>query len=369
MIKNRYYPLSNGNTDFVKLKNNRTEPALKFDILHIRSGEKMGFISFNEKYYLQKLSEFEEKNLNGSELQEVKQLLKILDDLSDEGYTALNNCLENKFHCITRLRSILEKHGETPFPVISPRISQVIYGENEFEATAFCHELINAKCNNVSSSNDFLQEIIAYSKWIEYKNDTAYIFLLRDTLLPYIYFVSKGRKNLHPWIIGRTFLNDIAMAENIDDEIRLPIYEALENGITHFPAFKEFCKEHIRKTLTKYPDLERTLKGLLQEIHENKIEVIESGYCGTIPMLLSALDERVDFKFYTTAPFLYETYSDKIFCRKYENIRLFETLISQNTLFKYSSFRDGKFYIKRTDDAIINQKALEEICVISKAAL
>ena len=82
----------------------------------------MGFISFNEKYYLQKLSEFEEKNLNGSELQEVKQLLKILDDLADEGYTALNNCLENKFHCITRLRSILEKLGDTPFRVISPRI-------------------------------------------------------------------------------------------------------------------------------------------------------------------------------------------------------------------------------------------------------
>ena len=68
---------------------------MQLDILHFRSGEKMGFISFNEKYYLQKLSEFEEKNLNSSELQEVKQLLKILDDLSDEGYTALNNCLEN----------------------------------------------------------------------------------------------------------------------------------------------------------------------------------------------------------------------------------------------------------------------------------
>ena len=57
MIKNRYYPLSNGNTDFVKVKNNRAGRAFQLNILHFRSGEKMGFISFNEKYYLQKYQE------------------------------------------------------------------------------------------------------------------------------------------------------------------------------------------------------------------------------------------------------------------------------------------------------------------------
>lgn len=58
--------------------------------------------------------------------------------------------------------------------------------------------------------------------------------------------------------------------------------------------------------------------------------MIESGYMGTVPMMLKALDDRVDFRLFTTAPFLYETYKDKIFCRKYEDIRRFETLYSQD---------------------------------------
>lgn len=51
----------------------------------------MGFISFNEKYYKKKLEEYENKQLSESEIYEAKQLLKILDDLTDEGYTNLNN--------------------------------------------------------------------------------------------------------------------------------------------------------------------------------------------------------------------------------------------------------------------------------------
>ncbi len=54
----------------------------------------MGFLSFNEKYYEAKISEFEGKELSGSEVCEAKRLLKVTDDLADEGYTELGELLE-----------------------------------------------------------------------------------------------------------------------------------------------------------------------------------------------------------------------------------------------------------------------------------
>ena len=54
----------------------------------------MGFMSFNENYYRRKLEECENKILSDTEIREAKQLLKVLDDLTDEGYTNLNDTME-----------------------------------------------------------------------------------------------------------------------------------------------------------------------------------------------------------------------------------------------------------------------------------
>ena len=45
----------------------------------------MGFISFNEEYYRRKLEEYENRILSDVEIREAKQLLKVLDDLTDVG--------------------------------------------------------------------------------------------------------------------------------------------------------------------------------------------------------------------------------------------------------------------------------------------
>ena len=55
----------------------------------------MGFISFNEEYYRRKLEEYENKILSDADICEAKQLLKVLDDLTDEGYTNLNDTMSN----------------------------------------------------------------------------------------------------------------------------------------------------------------------------------------------------------------------------------------------------------------------------------
>lgn len=325
----------------------------------------MGFISFNENYYIKKLSSLERKKLDKKSLYEVKQILKVLDDLADEGYTELNNVLESKYKIITRLREILLMHDEKPFEIL--HLPNVNYSEKNYEVTELCNNLIEtAKENQIVSSNTFLEEIRNYCNWIDYKSDTAYIFLLRDTLLPYTYFCSRERRNLYPWLISRDFLSSVSNKKGIDDEIRLPIYEALESNITEYSEFKEFFRSRITKILKQHPFLYQSLKDLLNEIKQNKIIVIESGYCGTIPILLASLDNRVDFKLYTTAPFLFNVYKDKIFCRKYENLRLLETLYSQNFFMKYSQFSQGKFYVKLAQDPNIKNETTKEIYSIIK---
>lgn len=328
----------------------------------------MGFLSFNVKYYLGKLSEFEGKALDQNALDEVKRDLKVLDDLEDEGYTDLNRELETRFQAITRLRGILSSHGEAPFPFRQALAPDVHYGEEEFEAGALCTGLISeAARRKAVSDHPLLKRIADYCAWIGYEEDTAYIFLLRDGLLPFVYFQSRGRRGLYPWLISRAFLAQTAGAEGVDDDFRLPIYEALEKGALEFGPFKEFCTARMRGAFAGYPLLERALKELLSGIREEKIIVIESGYCGTVPMMLAALDERVDFRLYATAPFLYETYWEKVFCRRYEDIRLFETLYSQDVLTKYSSFRQGQFYVRMAREEWVKDQALGEIYRVTGA--
>ena len=184
---------------------------------------------------------------------------------------------------------------------------------------------------------------------------------MRDAILPYVFFKSRNKDNLYPWLISRKFMEDITKEEGADDDVRIPLYEALEEGNISFDEFFVYSKEEILYSLEEYPELKKLLLDLLGSIKQKRIIVVESGYMGTIPMMLKALDDRVDFRLFTTAPFLYETYKDKIFCQKYEEIRRFETLYANDLLMQYSSYSDGKFYVKLSKDDVVHEKALSEI--------
>lgn len=322
----------------------------------------MGFISFNENYYRRKLEEYENKILSDADVCEAKQLLKILDDLTDEGYIYLNDTMEADFSCLTRLRSVLSRCGESPFPIDHERLSDTIYGNNEYELEALLGNLIKKAGNHSDvSANPFLEKIYRFCEWIGYEEDTSYVFLMRDALLPYVFFRSRGRDNIYPWLISRRFLEDITETENVDDDIRLPLYEALEYGHIQSDQYDAYCKEKILPVLDGHPALKTILMDLLESTRQNRIIVIESGYMGTIPMMLKALDDRVDFRLFTTAPFLYETYQDRIFCRNYEDIRRFETLYSQDLFLQYSSYCNGKFYVNISADGSVKKKSYSEV--------
>lgn len=322
----------------------------------------MGFVSFNETYYRQRLEELEQKTLTTEEIYEAQQLLKVLDDLTDEGYTNLNTCMENDFSCLTRLRELLKKAGSSPIPIVHDELVRTTYGEEEFELEKLLDSLITeAKNCECTSVNPFLKNIHEYCEWIGYENDTAYVFLLRDTLLPYVYFKSRDRQNVYPWLISRKFLEHITEEEYVDDEIRLPIYENMEEGHTEFEDLCACYRKDMTEVWEDYSELKHLLLKLLGSIKEKRIVIVESGYVGTIPMMLKALDDRVSFRLYTTAPFFYETYKNQIFCRRYEDIRKFETVYSQDLLLRYSSCKEEQFYVNLSEDGHVRQKSLEEM--------
>ena len=337
-------------------------------LIVMRQGTDMGFLSFNEKYYARKLDEYESGALSDAQIYELKQLLKVLDDLCDEGYYALSERLEDKFRCVTRLKAVLERCGERPFAVDHTH-APISYGKCERELDEFLSELTFALPDPArTEGNDLLVDIVEYSRFLCRDKDVAYIFLLRDCLLPYLRFAKDGKEGLYAYPIGRAFLRDISGEENFDDAIRLPIYSAAEEGLGDFYEFKEFFARETAKTLRAYPRVKDTLARLLDAIPYEKVTVVESGYCGTVPMLLSATDGRVDFKMYTTAPFFFDVYRDRIFCKRYERLRLFETLKSQDALFEYAAFKDGKFYVRTTEDKCVLDGAKEEIAFVRAQA-
>lgn len=330
----------------------------------------MGFISYSMSYYSNELQRLDSSTVTEQTIYRAKQLLKILDDLADEGYTELNQKLEEALHGISRLRAYLKSNNAEPFRLIQKSVDElsIIYGQDDFELV----EAINAACEKAmkslcTSDNAFLNELLDFSNWIEYKDDTAYVFLLRDTLLPYVHYKSRNNEAIYPWLISRKTLTLLSGKDNVDDEFRASIINALEFGSCR--SFNEFCNAvlpNMSKSLSKYPKLKSFLEGLFKGINKKHIIVVESGCSGTFPMLLMCLDSRVDVRMYTTYPYLLNIYGDRIYTPKYENNRLFETLYSQDLYFTLSGVDENCFMVRKCHNADVEKKALDEIKAMLK---
>ncbi len=328
----------------------------------------MSFISFSLDFYKTELQKVETTAASGETIYRAKQLLKILDDLIDEGYTELNEKLEEAYQGVSRLRTYLKDNHAKPFPIYSKPLveTDVAYGQEAFELIEAIKELTAKAEKSTDVSDDaFLTELMRFCEWVGYEENTAYIFLLRDTLLPYIYYQSKNRKSIYPWLLGRKTLTMLTGVENVDDAVRASIIKALEFGKCR--NYEDFCSvvlPDIRATLKQYPAIENCLTALLEKIEEKRIIVVESGCSGTFPMLLMSLDDRIDVRMYTTYPYLLEIYGNKIYSPKYEENRLFETLYSQDLYFQFSDLKDGKFFIRKCENKEVEKNALSEIKTI-----
>lgn len=329
----------------------------------------MGFMSYSLHYYEKALQALEGNPPDAQSVYRAKQLLKMLDDLVDEGYTALAEEVEQAYRGVSRLRAYLAENHAEPFAMPARLQGTAAYQAGEQELVHAIRQLTEkARCSGKLSGNPFLQELNRFCEWIGNESDTAYIFLLRDTMLPYIRFLSEQRDNLYPWLLGRSALQMLTGQNDTDDVLRASVMDALEFGKRR--NFEEFCNyvlPDIRRKLSCYPETEAFLTGLLRTITQKKIIIVESGCYGTFPMLLMSLDSRADMRMYTTVPYLAEVYADRIFTRAYENNRLFETLYSQDQYFRLSGIRDGRFYVKAGTDSMVEEKTLAEIRTMLKS--
>lgn len=324
----------------------------------------MSFLSFHLGYYEKEIEKLKVSEGKEEDLLQAKRLLKILEDLNDEGYRQLSQAVEDSFAGVSALREYLRRHGEQPF-FSPPKLSlpkQADYDFRETELTEAIGHLVKMAEQEAPSKKPFLAELDRFAEWVGYEEDTAYVFLLRDTLLPYVAYLSAGRERIHPLLLGRTSLTVLSGENGVDDLLRAVVTDALEaGGYNDFAAFCGAVLPAMREVLRRYPRAWEPLVAFLREIPQRRIVTVESGCTGTFPLLLMSLDERVEMRMYTAYPYLADLYGERLYTRRYEDVRAFETLVSQDVYFRFSSLRDGKTFVQICKDPVAEREALGEI--------
>lgn len=323
----------------------------------------MGFLSYCLGYYRQELQALEAAPAAEAGIAHARRLLCILDDLAAEGYTALNERLEAEQRGISRLRAYLHRTHAEPFSFSASPLNAAAlpYSAQEAELRCAIQDAVHAARAVPALSSPFADELERFCRWIGYDENTAYIFLLRDTLLPFVRFLAQGRARIYPWLLSRRAFAALTGQENADDAIRAAIYKALGSGCTDFPSFLRLVLPDMRRTLDRYPQARDTLRAMLAEIDAERIVVVESGCAGTFPLLLMSLDERADMRMFTAYPYLTGIFSGRLFTERYEENRLLETMASQALFFRFSGIRDGRFYVQKCLDPSAEAQALAEI--------
>lgn len=355
----------------------KTDPMKNVFCIRLGGGVTgMGFISYNLSFYRNELQKLE----NNSVTQDSLRRARMLDDLADEGYTELNERLEKEFCCVSRLREYLNGNYAEPLCAVGDGVypqnrtfaekhivdtEDISYSMHETELNRAVLQAV-CKANNASYTplHPTAERLHSFCRWIGYDDKTAYIFLLRDTLLPYVYYLGRGRKRIYPWLLSRKSFEVLTGQQNADDEIRASVYRALESGYTDSRSFLGAVLSDMRKIIAAYPEAENILRIMLRNIDAERILVIESGCTGTFPLLLMSLDDRVDMRMYTTYPYLTDIFGTRIFTSRYEENRIFETMVSQELYFSFSGIRDGCFYVRKCTDEAIERQSLQEIAMM-----
>lgn len=324
----------------------------------------MGFLSYSMNFYRGELERLETRAPDAAAIYRARQLLKMLDDLADEGYLELNEHLEGELRGISRLRAYLARNHAEPFPGGGGiDAGNLPYSDAQVELCAAVDQaLVAARTCPGDGDVPFADELRRFCRWIGCEEETAYVFLLRDALLPFARYRVLGRERIHSWLLSRSSFAALTGDAHADDALRACVIRALEeDSPTDFPAFRARVLPDMRRVLGAYPRAERRLRQMLSRIGERRILVVESGCTGTFPLLLMALDERVELRMYTTYPYLADIYAGRVYTRRYEDNRRFETMAAQEALFRFADWRDGHFYVRRCADAAMEARACAEL--------
>lgn len=331
----------------------------------------MDFVSYTVKFLNQRLNLYESKNSTDL-IHEAKVFLKFLEDIKDEGYKESYDHINAQTKAVSRLRLFIQKNNSQPFEMEKFSVDNKLnYKKDNYEIDVYLSYLQNqmkSNKNKLNSIPDVFYDILGYSQDIfnSAKEGTAYCFLLRDVMLPFFAFKNwdqERKYSSYPLFISRKFLSFFDVKEaNFDvyNEIQNIIFTALDEGINDFNKMRIYIKENI-KSKKEFDKLVDSIKVILSKIKDEKIMIIESGYIGTIPILLSALDDRVDFRLFTTIPFFYEVYKGKYYTNEFQKIRSFETIQCQDALFKLSSIENDKIKVCEVLNHNIKERAFAEL--------
>ncbi len=350
----------------------------------------MHYIPYNLKFFKVKLEEYESYEGFAPEeiVHEAQMLLKEILDLKDQGYMYSYNKMNDELDSENRLTNFILKNNAKIIKPLELSKKKVKYATQQIFLSNYLVELqaLADKKVSLEDVNPLMYDIYNYIKRLfsSATEDTAYIFLLRDTLLPYFAFSKWAKqKNIktYAWLIGRKWLGMFPSLKSIEsgnlendvqsvnfgtnDEVYEMIYQclftALDEENNNFEVFASKVSKYINKELVQFPTMKNELQKLLSTIKEKKIIIVESGRFASIPMLLRAIDKRVDFRLFTTTPQFYGVYKEKYFSKEYDKNRLFETLYCQDRLFQFAGFKDGEFMIKKTTDKDVEAQSLKEL--------
>ena len=339
----------------------------------------MDFVEFNLKYYADKIKEYKaipKAGLTKEVLHEAKVLHKFLEDTKDEGYLETYNLFQTQLNACSELEAFITANNEQPFRLTKiANYKDIAYDRNSVESlSSYLIKLGNVSSTPFVNSGEIegfekeYKSILDFSEWVytTSKKNTTVVFLLRDTLLPYLAFKSWNTDpsiESVPLLVGRKYLEVFASSEELYDKIHEAEYDAIYQGKHLNGEFqKSVCKNLKSLLITKFPELYAALADLLGKIQSPNICIVESGMHGSIPLLLKSVDNRInDIKLFTTLPCFYSAWEGCFFTKGYEHLRLFETLTCQDILFKFAEVYKDNFFVCETTDRGIKHKAYKEL--------
>jgi hypothetical protein len=352
----------------------------------------MDFITYTKRIYEQRLSVFENTDFSSLEINALRALTheasamrKFLFDNRDDGYVFTFEFFKRELDAIARLDLIIKKGtgllglpDESSFHLCADRRSDVPPKTGKtrlFELSEYLHHLETLRSSDVDlkllepfaewkhRTSLMLGELRRYRLWLETRNSSRQIFLLRDTLLLYLAARAAGNKEAVPLMIGRKYLEridpsfyDSSVMDVLYDVISIPGLDGADVCEKYGRIFRARvdCGTHnVTKQIRTYLD---------SQLRDEEYSVVESGFQGTIPLLLHAADPRITgFSMYATLPWLNALYRDIVFQPNYHFLREMETLVSHDSLFEFDSVRGGRIFIREYQDETILAMGYYEI--------
>ncbi|HBY02441.1 MAG TPA: hypothetical protein DEG92_07905 [Rikenellaceae bacterium] len=199
------------------------------------------------------------------------------------------------------------------------------------------------------------------------------IFLLRDTLL--LYLGARRLQSAGMAIDARGAMINRAVVQSFTPDLpNNPIYAELYNSIyrclstykgTYSSDYVDIYTHSVRQI--KSESVTRLLHFIRQYI--NRLCGQESGFLavdiaahGTMPLLaMTASNTIKKFQMYTGIPWLQEFYCEVIYRPDFPYMRMLESLVCQEELFRFSRTSDDRIIIKETRDPVIQALAAFEI--------